>query len=99
MLARTYRLIAPLLAALSLSAASAHASTLVIQGAGDGHGIGMSQEGALGYAQHGYGYQAILAHYYTGTGLGTVAPGQNVRVLLNGRVRSIPLETYVRGVV
>jgi stage II sporulation protein D len=72
---------------------------LVIQGAGDGHGVGMSQEGALGYAQHGYDYQAILAHYYTGTSLGTVAPTTTVRVLLNGKVRSIPLETYVRGVV
>jgi stage II sporulation protein D len=73
--------------------------TLVIQGAGDGHGVGMSQEGALGYAQHGYGYQAILAHYYTGTALGTVAQQTKVRVLIGGKVHSIPLETYVRGVV
>ncbi len=41
------------------------ASTLVIEGAGDGHGVGMSQEGALGLAEHGYTYQQILAHYYT----------------------------------
>jgi stage II sporulation protein D len=82
-----------------LCACSAHASTLVVSGAGDGHGVGMSQEGALGYAQHGYGYQAILAHYYTGTALGTVAPGTTVRVLLHGKVHRMPLETYVRGVV
>ena len=31
-------------------------------GAGDGHGVGMSQEGALGYAEHGFTYSAILAH-------------------------------------
>lgn len=81
-------------------AATAVASpTLVIQGAGDGHGVGMSQEGALGYAQHGYTYQAILAHYYSDTTLGTAPAGTRVRVLLNGRVRRIPLETYVRGVV
>jgi stage II sporulation protein D len=73
--------------------------TLVIQGAGDGHGVGMSQEGALGYAQHGYDYQAILAHYYTGTALGTVPQGTKVRVLIGGKVRAIALETYVRGVV
>jgi stage II sporulation protein D len=73
--------------------------TLVIAGAGDGHGVGMSQEGALGYAQHGYGYQAILAHYYTGTTLGTVPTDTKVRVLIGGKVRAIPLETYVRGVV
>ena|ERR1700677_4775673 len=39
------------------------AQTLVITGAGDGHGVGMSQDGALGYAQHGWTDQAILAHY------------------------------------
>jgi SpoIID/LytB domain protein len=75
------------------------AQTLVIQGAGDGHGVGMSQEGALGYAQHGWSYQAILAHYYTGTALGTVSQQTKVRVLVGGRVHTIPVETYVRGVV
>ena len=81
------------------AASAAAAATLVIQGAGDGHGVGMSQEGALGYAQHGYSYQAILAHYYTGTALGTAPAGTEVRVLMGGKVRAIPLETYVRGVV
>lgn len=91
----------PLLSvALAAGAARAAAApTLVIAGAGEGHGVGMSQEGALGYAQHGYSYKAILAHYYTGTALGTVTAGIKVRVLLNGRVRRVPLETYVRGVV
>ncbi|MHB8492065.1 MAG: SpoIID/LytB domain-containing protein [Solirubrobacteraceae bacterium] len=73
--------------------------TLVISGAGDGHGVGMSQEGALGYAQHGWSYAAILAHYYSGTALGTVRRGLKVRVLIGGRVVRIPLERYVRGVV
>jgi stage II sporulation protein D len=59
----------------------------------------MSQEGALGYAQHGYGYAAILAHYYTGTALGSVPASTTVRLLINGKVRKLPLETYVRGVV
>ncbi len=96
----------PLAAALltvalaGLCAASAVATpTLVIQGAGDGHGVGMSQEGALGYAQHGYDYQAILAHYYTGTALGSVSQQTKITVLMGGKVRAIPLETYVRGVV
>jgi SpoIID/LytB domain protein len=79
--------------------AAASPAALVIDGAGDGHGVGMSQEGALGYAQHGYGYQAILAHYYTGTTLGSVSSATVVRVLIRGKVRRIPLETYVRGVV
>ena len=34
---------------------------------GFGHGVGMSQYGALGMAQEGYKYTEILSHYYTGT--------------------------------
>ncbi len=73
--------------------------TLVIKGSGYGHGVGMSQEGALGYAEHGYDYQAILAHYYTGTALGSVSQQTKVTVMVGGKVHTIPLETYVRGVV
>jgi stage II sporulation protein D len=93
------RLLACLLAALSLGAASAQASTLVIQGAGDGHGVGMSQEGALGYAEHGWSYSSILTHYYTGTTLGQAPAGAKVRVLIGSKVHTLPLETYVRGVI
>jgi stage II sporulation protein D len=53
----------------------------VVRGAGFGHGIGMSQYGAYGLAQHGWGYERILRHYYRGTQLGQ-APSRPVRVLL-----------------
>jgi stage II sporulation protein D len=66
----------------AFSAAARAASTFYIRGGGDGHGIGMSQYGAYGYALHGAGYQAILAHYYQGTALATTNPRQTVRVLL-----------------
>jgi stage II sporulation protein D len=33
---------------------------------GHGHGVGMSQYGANGYAKEGYEYDEILLHYYTG---------------------------------
>jgi SpoIID/LytB domain protein len=92
-------LLAMTLAALSLCAACARASELVIAGAGAGHGVGMSQDGALGYAEHGFSYRAILAHYYTGTAIGQAPAGAAVRVLIRGRVHRIALETYVRGVV
>lgn len=81
------------------AAGAAGTSTLVITGAGDGHGVGMSQDGALGYAQHGYSYQAILAHYYAHTALGQAPAGTFVRVLVGSKVEKVPLERYVRGVV
>ena len=34
---------------------------------GYGHGVGMSQYGALGMAKEGYTYDEILKHYYIGT--------------------------------
>ncbi len=65
------------------TAASAHAeSRLTIRGAGFGHGVGMSQYGALGFAQKGKGYREILRHYYTGTSIGSVETGRTVRVLI-----------------
>lgn len=33
---------------------------------GYGHGVGMSQDGANGYAKQGYNYKSILKHYYQG---------------------------------
>jgi len=81
------------------TAHTAPARTLMITGAGDGHGVGMSQDGALGYAQHGWSDQAILAHYYTGTAIGQAPTGASVRVLVGSRVQKVGLERYVRGVV
>ena len=53
-----------------VGAASATAATeLVVTGKGWGHGVGMSQWGAYGYARHGWNWQRILAHYYPGTDL------------------------------
>jgi stage II sporulation protein D len=40
--------------------------TYVLTGKGWGHGIGMSQEGAKGFARNGYTYDQILKHYFTG---------------------------------
>lgn len=85
--------------ALILAPAPAKAQTLVIDGAGDGHGVGMSQEGARGFAQHGWTYQAILAHYYSATTLGQAPADAVVKVLLHGKVHRVPLESYVKGVV
>jgi stage II sporulation protein D len=64
------------------------APTFVISGRGWGHGVGMAQWGAYGFAQQGASYEDILAHYYRGTTLGP-APVSRVRVALaSGRARA-----------
>jgi stage II sporulation protein D len=65
-------------------------ATFVVTGHGWGHGVGMSQYGAYGYAQHGFTYAKILAHYYSGTTLGP-APVAKVRVLLTTGASTIKL--------
>jgi stage II sporulation protein D len=54
----------------------------------------MSQWGAYGYALHGWTYDQILAHYYTGTTLGT-APVDTVRVLLLDGAKRVGLSSSV----
>src|SRR3954452_24922729 len=67
---------------LALLAPAAAARTIhIVRGRGFGHGIGMSQYGAYGYAQHGFGYAQILRRYYLHTRLGSVG-ARRVRVLL-----------------
>jgi stage II sporulation protein D len=44
--------------------------SIIINGKGWGHRIGMSQYGAKGYAENGWTYQQILTHYFTGTTIG-----------------------------
>jgi SpoIID/LytB domain protein len=67
---------------------------LVFTGHGWGHGVGMSQYGAYGYAQHGWTYQQILAHYYPGTTLGTSSVSA-VRVLLADRKKTLKISSTV----
>jgi SpoIID/LytB domain protein len=87
MLRGTRLLLAALVCALALPAA-ASAKVWVVKGAGFGHGVGMSQYGAYGYAKHGFKFDQILTHYYTGTTIGTT-PDKSVRVLLRDSVGSV----------
>ena len=48
-------------------------NSLKIKTNGYGHGVGMSQYGALGMANAGYMYDEILKHYYLGVSLTTEA--------------------------
>src|SRR5215218_9439194 len=77
------RLAVPVLALLTalVPAAGARADYM-IDGRGFGHGVGMSQYGAYGYAlREGRDFRWILGHYYPGTSVGRVATAR-VRVLL-----------------
>ena len=62
--------------------------TFVVTGRGWGHGVGLSQWGALGFAREGAGYEEILAHYYQGTQL-TEAPVKRMRVLLAAGAKTL----------
>ena len=57
---------------------------VVVNGAGWGHGKGMSQYGAQGAAKHGLTYDKILSFYYTGTTLGSLPSGNTIRVWITG---------------
>lgn len=42
------------------------ANNVILTGHGYGHGVGLSQEGAIRMVTLGYAYDSILRHYYTG---------------------------------
>jgi stage II sporulation protein D len=65
-------------------------ATFVISGHGWGHGVGLSQYGAYGYAQKGVGYEKIVLHYFPGTEIGQ-APVSRVRVLLTSGVATLKI--------
>src|SRR6476469_2446124 len=68
----------------------AGAATFLVTGHGWGHGVGLSQYGAYGYAQKGVDYEKIVLHYFVGSELGT-AQVSRVRVLLTSGATSLDL--------
>jgi stage II sporulation protein D len=70
-------------AALLVPASAQGSTVFTLVGHGWGHGIGMSQYGALGYAEHGFGYKQILGHYFTGTRVAPLSRSITERVLLS----------------
>lgn len=60
-----------LVVSLAAPAAARADSIFSVDGRGWGHGIGMTQYGAMGYAQQGKTYDWILAHYFQQTTLST----------------------------
>ncbi len=69
------------------------ATTFLISGKGWGHGAGMAQWGARGFAeQEGFTFEQILGHYYPGTEL-TRADVTQVRVLLADGVKRLAISS------
>ena len=63
-----------------------------MSGHGWGHGVGLSQYGAYGYAQHGWSYERIVLHYFPGTTLGA-APVAKVRVLIGDGLKKVTVSS------
>jgi stage II sporulation protein D len=78
---RPAKIAALALVALLLSTGAAQAKWIV-PGKGYGHGVGMSQYGAFGFAKHGRNYKQILRHYYTGVRIDRTRT-REVRVLID----------------
>src|ERR1043166_4986107 len=74
----------------SFQAPAGSGALLVFSGHGWGHGVGMSQYGAYGYALHGATYDQIIAHYSPGTTLGP-APASTIRVLLADKKKKVTI--------
>ncbi|MEA2410825.1 MAG: stage sporulation protein, partial [Thermoleophilaceae bacterium] len=83
-------------ACLAAPVAASASTIFVVKGHGFGHGIGMSQYGAQGFAQHGWDYRSILAHYYRGTTIG-IAPTRTIRVLLRSGASSLTVAHVSRA--
>ena len=75
---------------------SAGEARFVLRGGGWGHGVGLCQIGAAVMAERGFGYRAILAHYYPGTAVGAVPlPEREITGPLDLDARSLRLlETH-----
>jgi stage II sporulation protein D len=75
--------VAAALAALALAAAPEAEGKVIwrVKGGGFGHGVGLSQYGAYGFAKRGKGWKAIVRHYYRGTAV-RATKGRRIRVLL-----------------
>ncbi len=90
--------LAVLSAAAVLVPASGASADYVIDGRGFGHGVGMSQYGAHGYAlREDRDFRWILGHYYPGTSVGRVASSRVRVVLRDTRVPKLCGATRARA--
>jgi stage II sporulation protein D len=82
---RRFALSLAILVALASAASAAASSVYVLKGHGWGHGVGMSQYGALGRANDGQDYKQILGFYYDGTNVGQTTQSKISVLLMEGQ--------------
>ncbi len=76
----------------STTAASSQTGVFVFKSYGWGHGVGMSQYGAIQMAKDGKTYDEILTHYYTGT---TVKDDPATPLTVKYGGKDIPIVEYL----
>src|SRR5881409_3268280 len=84
---RSLKLLAGVAVMLAFPGVASASSLFLVDGRGWGHGVGMGQWGAEGYAAHGWRHDQILAHYYPGTSISATHPGSVRVVIAEGRQR------------
>jgi len=89
---RRLAILVAILIALVSAAGAAARPVFVLKGHGWGHGVGMSQYGALGRSAAGQDYKQILAFYYDGTNIGQTSQ-RKIRVLLTEGLSSLTLRS------
>ena len=81
----------------STASAAEVPATFAFQGSGYGHGVGMSQIGALAKALAGESATAILQYYYTGTAVETVTDTQILRINIGHLLTSAKIRSDSNG--
>jgi SpoIID/LytB domain protein len=73
-------------------------TSLRVNGRGYGHGRGLGQWGAYGYAtQLGWSYRQILEHFYGGTAAGGISPQSAIGVRLSAMDNKVLIVQHAKG--
>ncbi|MCB0866958.1 MAG: SpoIID/LytB domain-containing protein [Solirubrobacterales bacterium] len=87
----------PVALALALPSGATAKTTWIVNGAGFGHGVGMSAYGAYGYGKHDVGYRKILSHYFRHVKVRRKRSSPTVKVLLDVRAGDVAFSRATRA--
>lgn len=93
---RVFNLLALAAVAAGFAVPQSASAEWVVPGKGFGHGVGMSQYGAYGFASEGRSYKQILKHYYKGVDV-QKADARSVRVLIATGLGSLPFSSATKA--